>query len=138
MYFYDTGVVCSLLGIKSENQIHTHYLYGALFENFVINELWKSAYNIAKEPAIYYWRDKTGKEIDVIIEKGDKLIPVEIKAGKTFTSDFFKNIAYWNKLSNNNIDNSFVVYGGDENFTTKYGNLVTWRNLDMAFKTYLN
>jgi len=91
----------------------------------------KSAYNKADVPAIYYWRDKTGREIDVIIEKSDKLIPIEIKAGKTIVSDFFKNIKYWNKLSKNNKDNSYVIYGGDDNFSTKDGNLVSWRKLDL-------
>ena len=131
MYFYDTGVVCSLLGIKSEKQVQLHYLYGAIFENFIINEMLKSAYNKADVPAIYYWRDKTGREIDVIIEKSDKLIPIEIKAGKTIVSDFFKNIKYWNKLSKNNKDNSYVIYGGDDNFSTKEGSLVSWRKLDL-------
>ena len=68
MYFYDTGLVSSLLGIKDKNQVQSHYLYGALFENFVINEFQKFYYNRVIEPELYFWRDKNGKEIDLIIE----------------------------------------------------------------------
>jgi predicted AAA+ superfamily ATPase len=129
MYFNDTGLVCSLLGIKDKNQVQPHYLYGALFENFIINEFQKFYYNKVTEPELYFWRDKNGKEIDLIIETNGKLIPVEIKAGETFVNDYFKNLRYWNKLSGNSADNSFIIYGGNNNLKTSNGKLFSWLNI---------
>jgi predicted AAA+ superfamily ATPase len=77
----------------------------------------------------YFWRDNKGIEIDCIIENGDKLTPIEIKSGQTFNQDFFKNLNYWNKLSGNSVENSYVVYGGDLSRTTKDGNLLSWNDL---------
>jgi len=130
MYFCDTGLVCSLLGIKDEYQVQPHYLYGALFENFIINEFQKFFYNNVIEPELYFWRDKNGKEIDLIIEMQNKLMAVEIKAGETFVSNYFKNLKYWNKLSGNSEENSFIVYGGTSNLKTSNGELFSWLNID--------
>ena len=130
MYFCDTGLVCSLLGIKDEYQVQPHYLYGALFENFIINEFQKFFYNNVIEPELYFWRDKNGKEIDLIIEMQNKLMAVEIKAGETFVSNYFKNLKYWNKLSSNSEENSFIVYGGTSNLKTSTGELFSWLNID--------
>ncbi len=129
MYFCDTGLVCSLLGIKDKNQVQPHYLYGALFENFIINEFQKFFYNNVIEPELYFWRDKNGKEIDLIIEMQNKLMAVEIKAGETFVGDYFKNLKYWNKLSGNSEENSFIVYGGKKNLKTSNGELFSWLNI---------
>lgn len=129
LYFYDTGVACSLLGIKKQEQLSLHFIYGSLFENFVINEFIKEELNNGNIPEYYFWRDKSGKEIDLIAEKNNKLFPIEIKAGKTFNSDFLKNLKYWNKLSGNTSDNSYLIYGGDNSYKTDSGNIVSWKDL---------
>ncbi len=92
LYFNDTGLACSLLGIKQKEQVSTHYLYGVLFENFIINEFYKHLYNNAINQELCFWRNKIGKEIDLIIDNNDNIIPIEIKAGKTFNIDYFKNL----------------------------------------------
>jgi len=68
IYFYDTGLACSLLNIKSPDMLRTHYLYGSLFENFVINEVIKMQEHAGQKPTVYYWRDNNGVEIDCIVE----------------------------------------------------------------------
>lgn len=113
IYFYDTGLACYLTDIREEKQLINHSLKGGLFESFILSELLKFRYNRGRRPDLYFWRDKAGHEIDCIIEKGTTLFPVEIKAGKTVTPDYFKNIKYWNKISGNNPEDSCVVYGGD-------------------------
>jgi predicted AAA+ superfamily ATPase len=112
IYFYDTGLVCSLLGITTELQLTNHPLRGSLFECLVVTELVKKRTNAGEAVNLFYWRDKTGHEIDVIIDEGDKLIPIEIKAGKTINTDFFKNILYWNSLSG--MAKGYLIYTGDE------------------------
>jgi len=99
IYFYDTGLLCALLGIQNTQQLNFHPLYGNLFENFIVSELMKYSYNHGKSDNLYFWRDNTGHEIDIIVENSGKLYPVEIKSGKTITDEFFKGLTFWQKIS---------------------------------------
>jgi len=130
LYFYDTGLACSLLGIKKQEQFPMHFNYGNLFENFIINEFFKNTFNRGESTGYYFWRDKSGKEIDLMVETGSQLFPIEIKAGKTSSKEFFKNLKYWNKLSGNSVENNYVIYGGDKSFVLAQGNIVSWKELD--------
>lgn len=89
LYFYDTGVACSLLGIKDEDQVALHYMKGALFENLVINEYIKRSIHRGEKPEIYFWQDSQGKGIDCLLVDRENIVPIEIKAGKTMSSSFF-------------------------------------------------
>ena len=111
LYFYDTGLICSLLGISNQDQLDLHPLYGSLFENLCISELRKQSFNRAKNENLFFWRDNIGHEIDIIIEKNDGLFPVEVKSGKTIINEFFKGLNYWKGISG--IDGGAVVYSGD-------------------------
>jgi predicted AAA+ superfamily ATPase len=114
IYFYDTGLACSLLGIQPE-QVATHYLRGGLFEAMVIGDVIKQHYNTGKRPNVYFWRDHTGNEIDLIIERGQELIPVEIKSGQTIGSAYFKGLDFWHALGHKNASSKgYVVYGGKD------------------------
>lgn len=129
LYFIDTGLASSLLEIQSENQLSTHYLRGVLFENFIISEFIKTRLNNGLRNNCYFWRDNKGIEIDCIIENGNLLTPIEIKSGTTFNQDFFRNLNWWNKLSGNSNENSFVIFGGYSSRDTKDGTLLSWRDI---------
>ena len=125
VYFYDTGLVCSLLGIITLGQLLQHPLRGSLFECLVITELLKKRTNAGKQINLYYWRDKTGHEVDVIVDNGTSLLPLEIKAGKTINSEFFKSLTYWNKLSEEK--SAFIVYAGDQEEDRSNGiSVINW------------
>ena len=79
LYFYDTGLVCYLTKWSSSETLQNGAMNGAILENYAISEILKSYQNAAKEPFIYYYRDKDSKEIDVIIEGDGMLYPLEIK-----------------------------------------------------------
>lgn len=111
LYFYDTGLASALLGIQNPEQLDTNPYRGALFENFVIAELIKKSFNKAQPHRIYFWRDNTGHEIDVIIESANSLFPIEIKSGKTITSAYFSGLSFWNRISQQ--EGGTVIYGGD-------------------------
>ena len=128
LYFYDPGLAAHLLKIDSKKQVASHYLKGGLFETFILSEMIKNKYNQGLEHSCYFWRDKTGHEIDCIIEKGNKLIPVEIKAGKTPSEGYFKDLTYWSKLSGVRPSNSFVIYGGATAQKRSAGRLLSWRD----------
>jgi len=128
VYFYDTGIVCSLLRISTENHLQNHPARGAIFENMVITEFVKQRTNEALPINLFYWRDKTGHEIDLIIENANKLLPIEIKSGKTVNTDFFKNLIYWNNLSG--AKKSLLLYSGNENQKRSNGiEVKNWRTV---------
>ena len=87
LYLVDTGLACHLLGIRSERQLATHHLRGALFENYVVAEVMKAYRHHRLQPPVYFWRDRTGHEIDLLIEHDSEPYPVEIKSGETVVSD---------------------------------------------------
>ncbi len=128
LYFYDTGLVCSLLGITAEAQLANHPLRGNIFECLIVTELVKQRTNAGMPVNLYYWRDKTGHEIDVIVDNGDTLIPIEIKAGHTINSDFFKNLLYWNNLSG--MKKGYLIYAGDEGQQRSNGiEVISWKKM---------
>jgi len=126
LYFYDTGLVCSLLGITSPAQLASHPVRGSLFENMVITEMIKQRTNSGLPINLYYWRDKTGHEIDVIIDEAGDLTPIEIKAGKTINTEYFKNLIYWNNL--NESSKGYLLYTGDERQVRSNGiDVMDWK-----------
>lgn len=134
LYFTDPGLAVHLAGIRNPDNLSYHPLKGGLFESLIVTEFLKYRYNQAKEANLYFWRDQHGHEIDCLIEQsGGYLIPVEMKAGRTANSDYFKEIAYWNSLSGNAPDRSFVVYGGDQSQKRSAGHLIGYADLDPVF-----
>ncbi len=129
LYFYDTGLLCFLLRIRSPEQLGTHPLWGNIFENWVVAELQKAYATHAEEPALYFWRDQHGHEIDIVIDQGLALHPVEIKAGQTFRPEWLKTLAWFNRLQMQNTDAS-VVYAGQDSFTFQNAAIASWRRLD--------
>jgi hypothetical protein len=79
LYFYDTGLVCYLTKWTSAAVLENGAMNGAILENYVVSEIAKTYLNSGIEPAIYYYRDKDSKEIDVVLERDGKLNPLEIK-----------------------------------------------------------
>jgi uncharacterized protein len=128
VYFYDTALTCYLLGIRNSTQLTTHPLRGSIFESMVVTELVKKRTNAGLPVNLYYWRDKTGHEIDIIIDNGNDLLPVEIKSGKTFNTEFFKNIDYWCKLSG--YEKSVLLYAGDQSQKRSNGKeVLNWKKI---------
>ncbi|MFA6998748.1 MAG: ATP-binding protein [Victivallaceae bacterium] len=112
IYFTDVGLAAYLLGIENANQVARDPLFGGLFENLVILEALKARYNLGKEPELYYFRDKQGFEIDLILNQGRRLLPIEIKGGMTYDFSFAKDLQRFCKLANNTFTPA-VIYAGD-------------------------
>jgi predicted AAA+ superfamily ATPase len=113
LYFYDTGLACTLLGLEKERQLETHYLKGALFENLIVLEIFKRRLNQGLPANLYFWRDRTGHEVDLLAEWGGDIHAIEIKASSTFQSDFIKNVQYFCELSQ--IAKGYLIYTGQQN-----------------------
>lgn len=129
LYFYDTGLACSLLEIKSVEQVSTHFLRGGLFENLVINEFVKESLNKGEEPNLTFWRDSTGNEVDLLQMVQGKQNAYEIKSGATYSSDYFKGISKWAKLSGATPEQCFAIYLGDKSIKTSQGEVLMWSTI---------
>jgi predicted AAA+ superfamily ATPase len=129
LYFIDTGIAAWLLGIRTEEQLSFHAQRGALFENMVVTEFLKSRFNEGRQADIYFWRDSKGLEIDLLLEDGGNLTPVEIKSGQTVASDFMTSLRKWCELSGIPDRPALLVYGGTTSFANGNISIVPWRNL---------
>lgn len=134
IYFTDTGLACFLLGIGSEEELNKHYIRGSLFENMCVIEVWKYLLNNGINASLFFYRDSNGNEVDLIIQKGLKKIPIEIKSGTSFSSEYLKGIKYWNSLKNMG-DDGFVVYNGESKSTNsdKF-RFLNWKEINEIFK----
>lgn len=112
LYFYDTGVACSLLGVQNQDQLISHALKGNLFENMMIIDLLKQRLNHGLQDNLYYWRDKTGNELDVLLDTADKITAIEIKAGATMNTDYQKGLLYFKNLAGNENVKTILCYTG--------------------------
>lgn len=129
LYFYDTGLACSLLGINTASEIDIHFAKGALFENFIISEVLKNNYNSNTIKDLYFWRDNTGHEIDLIIEETNHAKFVEIKSSQTINPSFFKGLNYLYNISEHSDNERFVVYGGDDIQNRTDYTILPWNTL---------
>lgn len=130
LYFYDTGLVCSLLGLRRADLVESFYMRGNLFENLVVSEVLKHYYHRGQQAPCFYWQDKTGREIDLVVETDMGLIALEIKSGMTLNQGYFEQLTYWHKLSGQPPANSYVVYGGTIRQQTALGTFVPLPDLE--------
>lgn len=112
IYFYDTGLLCYLLGIEKYTQLQAHPLRGAIFENLAIGELLKKRHNQALDPNLYFFREQSGREVDAIVETGEGLELYEIKSGKTFRQEYSENMKTVASALTN-VRSSTVIYDGE-------------------------
>ncbi len=129
IYFNDVGLAARLLGIKSPEEVTNHYLRGGLFECLVINEYRKHGFNERSGDHFFFWRDHKGLEVDLIIDHGLKITPIEIKSGATVTSSYFDSLKKFNALAGKECNLGIVVYGGEVNQSRSWGDTVSWRDL---------
>jgi predicted AAA+ superfamily ATPase len=133
IYFTDVGLAAYLLGINSTEQVSRDPLMGGLFENMVVVEALKRRYNAGKEAELYYFRDQKGFEIDLVLNEGRNIIPMEIKAARTYNASLADNICKFISLSRS-VKDSAVIYAGKENGKINNVNFVNFRH----FGEFLN
>ncbi len=130
LYFYDVGLVSWLLGIQTPEQMETHPLRGSIFETFVVAEVMKFFFNRGERPNLYFWRDSSGLEVDLLIENAGRTIPVEIKSGKTIARDFFSSLEKWMSLAGERALDPTLIYGGKESYFHKGIQIQSWQKVN--------
>lgn len=124
IYFLDTGLLCFLLRIREPEDIPVHAMKGAIFETFIFSEMYKAFAHRGEAPPLYFWRDRTGNEVDIVIDTGKKLVPVEIKSAETIDSSFFDGLKYYISLGASVSNTGVLIHGGNalyqrENFVIR-------------------
>lgn len=114
LYFWDTGLACHLLRLREARQLEAHPLRGALFENYVIAEVAKTYRHHRQTPPLFFWRDRTGHEVDLLVEESATLHPVEIKAGQTVSTGMLDGLRWWCGLAGRPSAEATLVHGGSE------------------------
>ena len=128
LYFYDTGLLCSLIGLESTQQLAQCDQRGNIFENFIICEILKDSYNIRRTPTLYYWRDSNKTEVDLVMEAGGKTRLVEIKLSRTARPEHAKSVNIVGDLAKVPPKDRLVVYTGDDLVKLQAVTYTPWQN----------
>ena len=126
LHFLDSGLVCYLLGIGDAATLERHPLRGAVFESFVVAELIKAFAAMRRDAPLFFWRDATGHEIDILIDAGDRLIPVEVRSGQTVPPDAVNGLDWWTSIPANPNRGGVLVHGGTESFDLRGFRVLPW------------
>lgn len=133
LHFFDSGLLCYLLGIREPEQLRLHPLRGAIFESWVFSEIYKTTVHKGVQPRLFHYREARGPEIDLLVEQGQTLAAVEIKSGQTISKDFFKNLS----LFSDRVDRAgkahtlapHLVYGGDVSQDRSLARVMSWQDV---------
>jgi uncharacterized protein len=132
LYFCDVGLAAWLLGIRKAEDVAFHAQRGSLFESLIVTEFLKYCWNDGIPSNLFFWRDSKGLEIDLLLERGESLMPIEIKSGATIASDFMDNLKKWSTLAGNLEQPLRLIYGGDRQFVVDNTQIIPWSQLDQV------
>ncbi len=131
VYFYDVGLVCYLLGINNAQQLETHPLRGQIFENMVVIEFLKHRFNHGLDSNLFYYRDRSGHEVDVVLDEGlQSLRAFEVKLSATMHHDFYKSLNYFRSLFAEETLQTQVVNTGTENSKLPFVGHFNYRDIE--------
>lgn len=129
IYFYDTGLLCHLLGLRNADDIDENRLKGNIFENMVVAEYHKKNYHAYTLKEYYFWQDSNAHEVDLLVRNPKGFTIYEVKATQTITPNLFKNMDYFESIGRGDELEKILIYGGSENqIRTRY-RIVSWRDI---------
>lgn len=130
LHLLDTGMVCHLLGIRTVEQLRLHPLRGSIFESWVVSEVLKARAHRGLPYSASFFRDRKGQEVDLLVGRGDPLVAVEVRAGQTVASDFFRGFGVLRSLAERDPlvarVESVVVYGGEAAQKWSQADVLPW------------
>lgn len=130
IYFLDTGLLCYLLRIKSAEDVRFHAQIGGIFETFALTEVIKSYLHHDQEAPLYFWQERSGNEIDLMVDLGQSmLLPIEIKSTQTLSQQLFDNLFDWLLMKNNPQETGYLAYGGKQWQQRKNVHCIPWYGL---------
>ena len=102
-----------------------------IFESFIISEFFKTQFNKGLQPTFFFWRDRSGNEIDLLRQQGDKIISFEIKSGKTMNQNYLKGLKKWGSIAGNSSIDPTLIYGGETSFRQNEFRIFSWVDQDL-------
>lgn len=131
LHFYDSGLVCWLLGIREPQQLRSHPLRGAIFETWTVSEIVKHRTNAGETTGLSFYRDSDGVEADLVVERGGSATVVEAKSAQTASASLFDTArrAHERIAEPGRRADTVVVYGGDEPQSRSDAELIPWSSL---------
>lgn len=136
LYFHDVGLAAWLCGIETERQIGAHPLRGNLFENMVVCELMKRRYNAGHRHNLHFYRDSSGKEVDVLYPAGGHRLPIEVKSAQTYNPSFLRGVAPYVSVAEAAPLKPLVLYDGPDGQNRTDVRIANFRSLDQVLEEY--
>jgi hypothetical protein len=113
VYFSDVGTLCHLTGLKDPEHAATGPMGGAIFETAVLSEIVKTLIHRGQEPQVYFWRTAAGAEVDIVVAKGERLIPLEVKLSATPRPAMARNLTAFQKDLEDRAAPGYVIHPGE-------------------------
>ncbi|MHA4736788.1 ATP-binding protein [Dyadobacter sp. MSC1_007] len=129
LYFYDTGLLCHLLGIRDVATFNGNPLRGNIFENLMVSELYKRNEHEYLHRDYWFWRDSNGHEIDLLTQNGNLFDIFEIKSTQTIMREHFKGMDYFSEISEDIVGKKTLIYGGNSNQQRTHYQVLGWSNI---------
>jgi hypothetical protein len=126
LYFCDTGLAAALMNIQGISHMSIHPARAALFETLIVMEALKRRYNAGLTANLFFWRDNIGHEVDLLLDEGETLRPIEIKSGQTISSEHFDNLRIWQQFAGAAAGEPMLIYAGAEAYTRSGVQVVPW------------
>jgi predicted AAA+ superfamily ATPase len=127
LYFCDTGLACALMNVQGVSHLAIHPARPALFETLIVIEHLKRRYNAGLPSNLFFWRDNIGHEVDLLLDEGERLRPIEIKSGQTISSEHFDGLHTWQRYAGDAAGTPALVYAGDDAYTRSGIQVIPWR-----------
>ncbi len=129
LHFYDSGLLCYLLGVRSPEELRHHPLRGAIFESWAVAEIVKARVHRGRTPDLSFYREHKGAEVDAVLEDGARVVAIEIKSGQTVASDFFAGLHAFERATGVRDPERVVVYGGDVRQSRAEAEVLPWSEI---------
>jgi predicted AAA+ superfamily ATPase len=126
LYFLDVGLACWFLGIRSPDLLSVHPSRGALFETLVVSEFLKQRFNLGRPVDLYFWRDNSGLEADLLFERDGRLQMVEIKSGQTVTTDYVRAAQKTTRFASEEALMPWLIHGGEDAYERNGVRVLGW------------
>jgi predicted AAA+ superfamily ATPase len=112
-YFTDVGMLCYLAGLRDPAHAASGPMGGAIFETAVLTEIVKTYLHRGEEPRVYFWRTATGTEVDILVETGGRVVPIEVKLSATPRPAMAKGVVALRADLGERALPGYVVHPGD-------------------------
>jgi predicted AAA+ superfamily ATPase len=134
LYFVDAGLAATLAGVREPDELAFHPMRGALFETWAVGELLKHRFNRGGPGDLHFWRDSSGLEVDVVVERAGALHALEIKSGKTVAKDYFAALERFGRIAGGR---SALLYAGELSQAGARTPVYAWRRVADAARRVL-